>query len=210
MLVCKRDDDFPFHSPHRLPYVGAVMPTLLEKIEASAAERLVLPPNRMPSQELARYKTFLKVETHRVKMLHRAGASGSEVCHARAAILDLLLRHIVEGVVANSPELATKPLSFSGSAIDQAKHRGRTSVPTFSLVATGGYCAELNPHSDIDIMFLHDGDIGRAPSPIPRFRHSSTDCFTRSGISGLKVGHSVRSVEDCVKVANRTCSRRLR
>src|SRR5213078_2711536 len=64
----------------------ARMPTLLEKIEADAAVRLPLPPDRRPSNELARYKGFLKVEAHRLKMLHRAGGGGREICQARAAV----------------------------------------------------------------------------------------------------------------------------
>jgi len=56
------------------------VPTLFEKIETSAAERLPLPPGRLPSQELQRYKDFLKVETHRLKIFHRGGGSGREVC----------------------------------------------------------------------------------------------------------------------------------
>ena len=66
------------------------MQELLKKIEASAAVRLKLPPGRQASEELTRYKGFLKVETHRLKLLHRAGADGLEICHARAAVLDLL------------------------------------------------------------------------------------------------------------------------
>src|SRR4051812_3944863 len=65
-----------------------VMPTLLEKIETNAAGRLILPEGRKPAEELARYKNFLKVETHRLKILHRAGGGGREVCQARSAILD--------------------------------------------------------------------------------------------------------------------------
>ncbi|MGI8964928.1 MAG: hypothetical protein ACR2H1_02445, partial [Limisphaerales bacterium] len=84
------------------------MPTLLEKIEANAAARLTLPENRQPAQELLRYKNFLKVETHRLKILHRAQTGGREICRARAAILDVLLRSILEGVENSSPELATK------------------------------------------------------------------------------------------------------
>ena len=67
------------------------MQELLKKIEASAAARLTLPPGGDPARELARYKAFLKVETHRLKMLHRAGGGGLEVCRARAAMVDLLL-----------------------------------------------------------------------------------------------------------------------
>src|ERR1700756_3191315 len=112
------------------------MPTLLEKIAASAAERLTLPPNRQPSQELARYKNFLKVETHRLKILHRAGAGGREICRARAALFDMLLSSMWDAVKATLSEQAQKEF------------------PHIALVAIGGYGrAELNPFSDIDFMF---------------------------------------------------------
>ena len=84
------------------------MQELLKKIEASAAARLALPPGRQPAQELARYKAFLKVETHRLKLRHRAGAGGLEICHARAAILDALLRHLWDAAKASLSEQARK------------------------------------------------------------------------------------------------------
>ena len=160
------------------------MLSLVKKIDASAAARLVLPEDRPPSQELARYKNFLKVETHRLKILHRAGAGGREICAARAAILDVLLRYILQGVKNSSPELKGK-------------------LAPFALVAIGGYGrAELNPHSDIDIMFLHEGDLVTRGKAHP-FLSTLTDgvLYTLWDI-GLKVGHSVRSIEDCLKVAN--------
>src|SRR6266536_5142206 len=117
------------------------MPALLEKIEADAAARLPLPPDRRPAQELARYKNFLKVESHRLKMLHHAGAGGREICRARAAVLDLLLRYILEAITS-AAQVGTKP-----------------PPPNFALVAIGGYGrGELNPQSDVDILFLHSGD----------------------------------------------------
>jgi [protein-PII] uridylyltransferase len=159
--------------------------TLLEKIEANAAARLVLPAGAMPMQELARYKRFLKVETHRLKIMHRGGASGLEICRARAAILDLLLGYILEGIKKSSPVLASGPM------------------PAITLVAIGGYGrAELNPQSDIDIMFLHDGSLlvnGKAHPALSAFVDGLL--YTLWDL-GFKVGHSVRSVEDCVKVAN--------
>ena len=72
------------------------MQDLLKKIEAAAAARLTFSPNATPAEKLARYKAFLKVETHRLKMVHRAGAGGREICRARAAVLDVLLRHLWE------------------------------------------------------------------------------------------------------------------
>src|ERR1022692_3014868 len=68
------------------PNLCARMQDLLKKIEANAAARLVFAPERTAVQELPRYKGFLKVETHRLKLLHRSGGSGLEVCQARAAI----------------------------------------------------------------------------------------------------------------------------
>ena len=161
------------------------MPTLLEKIETSARARLSLSSGQQPSQELARYKNFLKVETHRLKILHRGGACGLEICHARAAILDLLLRYILDGVRNQSPEIA---------ALGPAP---------FTLVAIGGYGrAELNPFSDIDIMFLHDGEMVVRGKALPAFAALTDGLLYTLWDMGLKVGHSVRSVEDCVKVAN--------
>src|SRR5580692_4089310 len=109
------------------------MPTLIEKMEASAAARLVLPPGRLPAMELQRYKAFLKVETHRLKILHRGGAGGLEICRARAALMDILLRYLWEAV---------------RNTLTPEAQRTLTSV---ALVAIGGYGrAELNPQSDID------------------------------------------------------------
>ena len=164
------------------------MPTLLEKIAASAVERLSLPPDRQPSEELPRYKNFLKVESHRLKILHRAGGSGREICRARAAVLDVLLHSILEAV-RNSMRVESK-----------------TAPPAFALVAIGGYGrGELNPQSDIDIMFLHNGDSTSAARGKP---HPSLTALTNGLLYtlwdiGLKVGHSVRTTDDCVKVANR-------
>ena len=59
------------------------MQELVKKIEESAAARLTLPPGRQPAQELARYKAFLKVETHRLKLRHRAGGGGLGICQDR-------------------------------------------------------------------------------------------------------------------------------
>src|SRR5436309_2591473 len=110
------------------------MPTLLEKMEANAALRLPLPPGVLPAQELSRYKNFLKVESHRLKILHRAGAGGRENCRGRAALMDILLRYLWDAAKS----------ALSAEA--------RKEFPPLALVAVGGYGrAELNPHSDIDL-----------------------------------------------------------
>ncbi len=161
------------------------MPTLQEKIEADAAQRLPLPPNRQPTQELGRYRDFLKLENHRLFMLHRSGAGGREVCRARAAVIDVLLRHMLEAVQKNleTPSPARRP--------------------RLALIALGGYGrGELNPHSDIDVMFLHESGLVTRGKPNPYLGALTDGLLYTLWDIGLKIGHSVRSIEDCVKVAN--------
>jgi [protein-PII] uridylyltransferase len=160
------------------------MQELLEKIESNAAARLTLPPGRLPTQELARYKTFLKVETHRLKILHRAGGSGLEICRGRAAILDVLLRYLWNTAKSNLSEQAQKEF------------------PQLALAAIGGYGrAELNPRSDIDFMVLHNRQVA-GNRPLPYLSKMVEGIYYPLLDIGLKIGHSVRSVDDCVKVAN--------
>jgi [protein-PII] uridylyltransferase len=160
------------------------MPTLLEKLETSAADRLVLPAGQLPAQELDRYKTFLKVETHRLKILHRAGGGGREICHARATLMDLLLSHMWEAV-KNTLSKQTQKES-----------------PPIALVAIGGYGrAELNPFSDIDFMFLHEGQVVAGNKPLPYLAKLMDGILYPLWDLGLKVGYSVRSVDDAVNAA---------
>src|SRR5258707_576086 len=160
------------------------MQALIEKIEANAAGRLPLPPGRQATEELARYKAFLKVETHRLKMLHRAGAGGMEVCRARAAILDVLLRYLWEAAKGTLAAEAQKDF------------------PALAVVAIGGYGpGELNPHSDIDFMFLHDRQVA-ASKPLPHLSRIVDGMLYPLWDIGLKVGHSVRTLDECVKLAN--------
>jgi [protein-PII] uridylyltransferase len=160
------------------------MLSLADKIEADARSRLVLPPNRQPNQEIARYKAFLKLEDHRLQMLHRAGGSGREVCRGRATMMDVLLRHILE-------------------AIQKNLEASKTAIPKFALVAIGGYGRdELNPYSDIDIMFLHGPSDVTAGRARPHLGTLTDGLLYTLWDIGLKVGHSVRSIEDCVQAAN--------
>jgi [protein-PII] uridylyltransferase len=161
------------------------MQSLLEKIEANAANRLSLPDGKMPAQELARFKAFLKVETHRVKLLHRSGGGGREVCRARAAILDVLLRYLWNAAKSTLSEQAQKQF------------------PPLALIAIGGYGrAELNPHSDIDFMFLHNGQVVMGNRPLPHLAKLVDGILYPLWDLGLKVGHSVRSIDDAIVVAN--------
>lgn len=63
-----------------------------------------------------------------------------------------------------------------------------------ALVALGGYGrGELSPHSDVDLMVLHDG--ARDVAPV------SERLFYALWDEGFKVGHATRSVKHCLKLA---------
>ena len=160
------------------------MKSLIAKIEESARKQLVLPPLSKPSEELPRYKRFLKVESHRLQILHRGGAGGIEVCQARSTVMDVLVRHLWSEI--------------------QRVYPSQGKAPRIALVAFGGYGrGELNPFSDIDLMFLHEAQLEAGG---PAFKvlgeWTSSLLYTLWDI-GLKVGHAVRTVEDCVAVANK-------
>jgi len=157
---------------------------LLTKIEAVAEARLTFPPSATPAEKLVRYKNYLKVESHRLKLQHRAGAPGREICQARATILDALLRHLWDAAKAGLSLPAQKEF------------------PSLALVAIGGFGrAELNPHSDIDFMFLHDGQVVNG-KPLPYLAKLTDGILYPLWDIGLKIGYSVRDLNDCVKVAN--------
>lgn len=158
--------------------------TFAEKVENHAGRRLATAENRTPAQEMARYKDFLKVENHRVHLLHKRGGSGREVAQARATVLDVLLRSIVI-TIQNNLRAANTP------------------APKFALVALGGYGrAELNPYSDIDLLFLHEADQVTAGKARPQLKALAEGVLYVLWDLGLKVGHVVRSAEDCVNEAN--------
>jgi len=71
-----------------------------------------------------------------------------------------------------------------------------THAEQLSLCAVGGYGRrELFPHSDIDIIILLDSD-DTAP-----YQEALSNLFTFLWDIGLKPGHSVRTIDECVSVA---------
>ncbi|MGO9610157.1 MAG: hypothetical protein ACLPT4_11030, partial [Verrucomicrobiia bacterium] len=88
----------------------------LEKVLRHAEERLVLKSGARPAEILNLYKKFLKVEEHRLRMLHRAGGGGREIAQGRAHVLDVVLRHVFQAADENyrqtHPEVAEVSVSL--------------------------------------------------------------------------------------------------
>src|SRR5439155_18284695 len=76
--------------------------------------------------------------------------------------------------------------------------------PPLCLIALGGYGrGELNPHSDIDFMFLHTGQVVAGSKPLPWLSKLMDGILYPLWDLGFKIGHSVRTISECVQVANK-------
>src|SRR5881397_535782 len=156
------------------------MPRHLEQVLAHAESRLAATGSKRPTEVLPLYKKFLKVEEHRLRLKHQAGASGREICARRAELVDVLLRYVFGGAAAT------------------ARRNGETRVP-LALIALGGYGrGELNPFSDINVMLLH-----RQRDEIsPHLEEMVNQVLYLLWDSGFKVGHSTRSIKEAIAQAN--------
>src|SRR5881296_1381918 len=157
------------------------MPRHLEQVLAHAESRLAATGSKRPTEVLPLYKKFLKVEEHRLRLKHQAGASGREICARRAELVDILLQYV-----------------FSAAAA-AARENGGAEV-RLALIALGGYGrGELNPFSDIDVMLLHHQ---RAAKIWPDMKEMVNQVLYVLWDSGFKVGHSTRSIKEAIAQAN--------
>ena len=165
---------------------------LLKKIEADAKARLPCPPTATQRKSLARYRGFLKVETHRLRLLHRSGTSGRKSAWA-------------------ARRCSTRCCGISGKRPQAAcRRRRRRSFRRWrwSPSAVMG-AAGVNPDRDVDFMFLHDGQMA-AGKPLPYLSRLIDGVLYPLWDIGLKVGHSVRSMADRTTWPTRTCNPRRR
>lgn len=110
---------------------------------------------------------------------HRSGASGFETVNGHTVLIDRLLQRLF--LDAKKDALARYP----------------SNEERCSIVAIGGYGrGELNPYSDIDVLFLY------YPSNINSYLKSLTEgILYHLWDLGLTVGFSTRNIGDCVKIA---------
>ena len=77
----------------------------------------------------------------------------------------------------------------------QQWHKHGLHLTPLTLLAVGGYARfELFPHSDVDILLLHNGANVASIQGIESFLSEAWDL-------GFEVGHSVRSVDECITEA---------
>jgi [protein-PII] uridylyltransferase len=155
----------------------------LVTIQRHAGEKLrKIESQPNPAQRLAALKKFLKIETQRLSLRHRFGIGGEQIVQARSLIVDLLIERIAQAAVEEK----------FGTAAGGGAESGR-----FAIVALGGYGRrELAPHSDIDIMFLRQNRKDAAFAA----KLSETILYMLWDV-GFNVGHSDRTLGDCVSMA---------
>src|SRR5438874_11250232 len=112
-----------------------------------------------------------------LKRRHADGASGEDLVRTHARFMDDLLASLSQLVSADAEAAGLAPTPFV-------------------LVALGGYGrGELHPSSDIDLMIVYDGELS------PYVQRVMQELLYTLWDLGLQIGHSLRSLEDCVAMA---------
>jgi [protein-PII] uridylyltransferase len=112
-----------------------------------------------------------------LKVMHAGGVSGQEAVQAHARFVDEVLHALASLIAADSTADGLSPAPYV-------------------LVALGGYGrGELHPSSDIDLMVVYDGEL------TPFVQRLTQELLYTMWDLGLQVGHSLRSLDDCVAMA---------
>jgi [protein-PII] uridylyltransferase len=155
-----------------------MVPLYKERVLAEAARELAEKTRKRRDDWLPIFKRFLKLEEHRLRLWHNAGGGGREIARQRADLIDIVFRELFENISSTVT--------------------GKKTAERIVVTAFGGYGRrEMNPFSDVDIMFL----IGRG-KPSAQLEDIIRRTLTGLWDLGFKVGHSTRSVAQAVKAAN--------
>ena len=133
------------------------------------------------TKHLSAFKNLVKVEQDKIKQFHRSGAGGREVVQAHTSLIDSVLCYLIKKL-----------------ALSRNKNSPNTLLEEFSLIAVGGYGrGELNPCSDIDLLFLTSTNIRRSTNFLIQ------DFIPILWDLGLQVGSSCRTQQECIFLAGK-------
>ncbi|MDR2862432.1 MAG: [protein-PII] uridylyltransferase [Puniceicoccales bacterium] len=150
---------------------------LLNRVHRHAEKRGLGDASVSSAEWLVRARKFLALERKILLRNHRQGMPGLAVAWWRATILDVLLVYLLR------------------------RATGGDAVPGVAAVALGGFGrGELCPQSDIDLMLLYDDRL--EPLALDALRRRVTDAVLYPLWDlKYKVGHSSRTVKECVEEA---------
>ena len=154
---------------------------LYRRLHQHAQKRLVFDPGVSRSKQLPAYKRYVELEKVMLERQHRKGTSGLEVCQARAAMTDVVIENLFL------------------AALDLYTTQHGTLPCKMAILATGGYGRrELNPHSDIDIMFLYP--VKAEGKAFAKFQEVVTEeILYPLWDLGWKVGHASRNAKEVIE-----------
>ena len=154
--------------------------SLFRRLHQHAQKRLIFDPGVSRSKQLPAYKRYVELENVMLERMHRKGDSGLEVCQARAAMIDVVIENLfLAALDLYTTEQGTLPCKMA-------------------ILATGGYGRrELNPHSDIDLMFLYP--IKAGGKAFEKFQEIvAEEILYPLWDLGLKVGHASRNAKEVI------------
>ncbi len=151
--------------------VAAFLPTLQERLEA-------IDPGDSAAL-LETLKTWLQGHQQALKLRFLATNDGEAVVYDRCRLIDALITGLLDLATG---KLFRLPNPTEGERV--------------ALLAVGGYGrAELAPHSDVDLLFLHPYKITPHTEKLVEF------LLYKLWDLGLKVGQATRSIDDCIRLA---------
>src|SRR5262245_24895984 len=147
-------------------------------VDAIALSRFLLDETQVESDLRRAARNYVKKGRELLLEKHRAGAGGVEVVSVYSTMMDQLIRHLFSRVS------------------DDFIRRYPSENPRCTVVAQGGYGrGELNPYSDIDLLFLYSWKISPYVEAVTeRLLYTLWD-------AGLQVGHATRTVKESLALS---------
>jgi [protein-PII] uridylyltransferase len=128
----------------------------------------------------AAVREYLAAARSHLVHLHRSGAPGSRVNEIHSALMDRLVRRLFE---------IAEEIHFAGGGEEQSD---------LCVLAVGGYArSEMNIHSDVDLLFLHRGEVS------PHVRGVCERMQLWLWDAQLAVGAALRTIDETLELARR-------
>ena len=144
-------------------------------MDAIALSRTLFEETQADSDLRRAARTYIKKGRALLFERHRAGAGGLEIVSAYSTMMDQLIRHLF------------------GKVSDDFIRRYPSENQRCTVIAQGGYGrGELNPYSDIDLLFLYSWKVSPYVEAVTeRLLYTLWD-------AGLQVGHATRTVKESI------------
>jgi [protein-PII] uridylyltransferase len=136
-----------------------------------------------PTKDISDLPALTRRYVHKARMVlfekHRAGAGGLEIAAAYSKMMDELICHLFAAISKDF------------------QRRYPTGNPQCAIIAQGGYGrSELNPHSDIDLLFIYSWKVSAFVEAVTeKLLYTLWD-------AGLQVGHAIRSISESMRLAS--------